>query len=808
MENNVSIDISIAIPYYNKPYEIKLVLKALSLQEYDKERFEVVIIDDGSDENLNEVIKSYENIINLKYKYYDHIGVRGHVRNRAARECSGKKIIFIDSDMVPDRNFINECDSFTKDDPLSVCLGMRVCLNDYDKEYINEEIIEHDFNIFENLSGFKDERTMVLVHEDRTNEKFLENWRFLYSHSFCVDRETFWKVGGFDAEFSENWGAEDIELGYRLHLTGCNLKMNPKVRCFHIEHPADISTKIGSLKDNYKILIKKHSHWDVELFTREFETWAIEQIPLQQKIRNRDFLIEVNEDINELINKIPQNTLLVGIENEELLKCNKINRAFLPESNIKSEKIDNIIGFDTVLDNNSFEIALISEKYKQINYGLFKMLFDEINRISKKVIIINEERDIIDQINDKVKIKSKNKKHLLFNLSNDMHFNFTKYYFVELAISAHKHGIKTGIQLACDPWNDLPINSGFLQFRNQEKNDLLNKLINHEMNFIGDETPCIMDTYSSIYISRSIKKRILWEELIAYNYDKYMINNSLDTYSKVFVKRDWEYDLYKDHRQTNYLPVGIDKEKIEKVKLIKQECTNNFTFLWTDRFTSKESNLEILLESFCELFGDNKSVQLKLLFSDNYLPVNTGEKTFVNDSCYHHMCSEVNREKNIYDFNYSNLYKKYSNYENIIFHTGIYDEEEYSKEIHQADCFLHLNSRLEIFPLVLESVALGKRPIIPKDNRYEGYFDSKCCFSVETEKIPMVYSTDIVNVYDNNYRYYSLSCIKKESLKNTLNDVYKDKESIIIDTNKTKEFINEFNWMTVSDRLHSLIDNF
>ena len=61
----MKFNFSIIIPVYNRPQEIDELLESLTKQTF-KDGFEVVIVEDGSDNTCEQIIKKY-NTLNLKY---------------------------------------------------------------------------------------------------------------------------------------------------------------------------------------------------------------------------------------------------------------------------------------------------------------------------------------------------------------------------------------------------------------------------------------------------------------------------------------------------------------------------------------------------------------------------------------------------------------------------------------------------------------------------------------------------------------------------------------------------------------------
>lgn len=95
--------ISIIVPTYNRAKEIPKCIKSILSQTY--EDFELLIIDDGSTDNTQEVVGEYQD---KRIRYIKNTTLKHGVsvaRNIGIRECKGEYITFNDSDDVfyPDK---------------------------------------------------------------------------------------------------------------------------------------------------------------------------------------------------------------------------------------------------------------------------------------------------------------------------------------------------------------------------------------------------------------------------------------------------------------------------------------------------------------------------------------------------------------------------------------------------------------------------------------------------------------------------------------------------------------------------------
>lgn len=58
--NTLNIETSILMTYFNKQNEIKLILEAFLLQTVEKEFFEIIIVDDGSEISIQNDVNVYK----------------------------------------------------------------------------------------------------------------------------------------------------------------------------------------------------------------------------------------------------------------------------------------------------------------------------------------------------------------------------------------------------------------------------------------------------------------------------------------------------------------------------------------------------------------------------------------------------------------------------------------------------------------------------------------------------------------------------------------------------------------------------
>ena len=94
---------SIIIPLYNRPQEIKELLSTLCKQTYMQ--FEVLVIEDGSVNDAKDIVKSFNNKLDIKYFFKENSG-QGFSRNLVFERAKGDYFIIYDSDILVPSNYL------------------------------------------------------------------------------------------------------------------------------------------------------------------------------------------------------------------------------------------------------------------------------------------------------------------------------------------------------------------------------------------------------------------------------------------------------------------------------------------------------------------------------------------------------------------------------------------------------------------------------------------------------------------------------------------------------------------------------
>ncbi len=97
---------SIIIPVYNRPDEIKELLQSLTQLNFN-EKYEVVIVEDGSIDKCENIANYFKNQLDISYYFKENSGP-GDSRNFGMSKAKGDYFIIFDSDCIIPEQYLNE----------------------------------------------------------------------------------------------------------------------------------------------------------------------------------------------------------------------------------------------------------------------------------------------------------------------------------------------------------------------------------------------------------------------------------------------------------------------------------------------------------------------------------------------------------------------------------------------------------------------------------------------------------------------------------------------------------------------------
>ncbi|CAN5145393.1 glycosyltransferase family 2 protein [soil metagenome] len=102
------INISIIIPTCNRADQLFATLNSLMEIEFDTSKFEIIVVDNGSEDNTKEIVENFIAKFPEHHIHYFYDAIPGLLtgRHRGAKEAFGNILVFIDDDIEADRNWL------------------------------------------------------------------------------------------------------------------------------------------------------------------------------------------------------------------------------------------------------------------------------------------------------------------------------------------------------------------------------------------------------------------------------------------------------------------------------------------------------------------------------------------------------------------------------------------------------------------------------------------------------------------------------------------------------------------------------
>jgi len=180
--------ISVVIPVYNSALTLKECLDAIFHSSFND--FEVIVVSDNSSDDSVQIAKQYQcKIIELN----ENRGP-GFARNKGAQLAKGEILLFVDSDVIIDKESLNSLNNKFNDNDVNVVQG----------------VYSHEPN-YQNIAT-QYQQSFYCYYSWDLNIKYTSS---LITNCFAIRRDIFEDVKGFNTDI-KGATCEDEEFGYVL----------------------------------------------------------------------------------------------------------------------------------------------------------------------------------------------------------------------------------------------------------------------------------------------------------------------------------------------------------------------------------------------------------------------------------------------------------------------------------------------------------------------------------------------------------------------------------------------------------------
>lgn len=226
-----SLPVSIVIPVYNRKEILAKTLAGITHQTYPQDLIEIIVADDGSSDGVEEVIRKYEQYLEIIHVRQKDRGYRlSAVRNLGIRAAKHDCLIVIDCDMLPEPNFVEAYMKYFHVSDRVALIGNRrfVCTDEITDDQIRENInvaldlpdICTNNEIWNSTEAQPTQDWRIKIYE-KTDYLKTEKYPFraFVGATIAYSRKIADTAGLYDEDF-QRWGEEDKEYGYRIYNAG------------------------------------------------------------------------------------------------------------------------------------------------------------------------------------------------------------------------------------------------------------------------------------------------------------------------------------------------------------------------------------------------------------------------------------------------------------------------------------------------------------------------------------------------------------------------------------------------------------
>ncbi len=235
----MAFKVSIVISTFNRLPLLQELLDALGRQTLSGDRFEVIVVDDGSTVSVEPVLKQRKDVFALTVITQTNGGAAA-ARDAGIRKATGDVVIITDDDMLVPPEFVQE--HLTAHEA-----GHTLVLG-----HIAADDSWHDKPLFERFHAEQLSKFVARYKDEPTGVHGI----MVCTGNVSFRRADYLAVGGFDRTLDRS---EDRELGLRLQKAGAKLYFAEKARTTNRSDHTDLSVWLKR-NFNYGVYDSRISH--------------------------------------------------------------------------------------------------------------------------------------------------------------------------------------------------------------------------------------------------------------------------------------------------------------------------------------------------------------------------------------------------------------------------------------------------------------------------------------------------------------------------------------------------------------------
>jgi glycosyltransferase involved in cell wall biosynthesis len=261
MHNN---GITVIIPTYNRRDLLNKTLLSLCFQSFHINNYEVIVIDDGSTDDTQEIVLSFKDRIFISYFYQNDEGFRvARARNIGIKNAKFNICLFLDSGVIASGSLLENhwLAHQNRNELALIGYAYGYCENEnlsfeLLREFSHKQELENIFENFRYREDLQDRRIATMQKNKLVFHEINIPWILFWTCHVSCSTKSIVSVGGFDENF-QSWGGEDVELALRLHTEGVQFDLAYNCEVIHWPHKQHLNDPVTRY-DNVRYIFNKH----------------------------------------------------------------------------------------------------------------------------------------------------------------------------------------------------------------------------------------------------------------------------------------------------------------------------------------------------------------------------------------------------------------------------------------------------------------------------------------------------------------------------------------------------------------------
>jgi glycosyltransferase involved in cell wall biosynthesis len=202
---------SVIIPTYSRPERLAACLQSLTHLQYLRDRFEVIVVDDGSEPPVDSVVVFFSDRLDLVLLRQPNSGPAA-ARNTGAAQAKGKFLAFTDDDCTPAPDWLHALEARLAMTPEHMIGGRAV------------NALPH--NLYSATSQIMTDAVYAYYNDDPDKASFFA------TNNVALPADRFHAIGGFDQTFPLA-ASEDRDFCERWLRHGYRMTYAPEAVVYH-----------------------------------------------------------------------------------------------------------------------------------------------------------------------------------------------------------------------------------------------------------------------------------------------------------------------------------------------------------------------------------------------------------------------------------------------------------------------------------------------------------------------------------------------------------------------------------------------